>query len=762
MAIKVWYCPRCRSVVNLTSGGNKKCPTCGMPLMDIATDVESQIGNTITHVKPPPLPVQHTVKIPSNKSIEQAPYKPAKITDDVSALRVGHSSSTSKFGARTIDEDSNQRNRKIAGKNEMNSFKQSRPYNILYKIILLCISATVLFILSYVITNSSNNNKQYRDNAQTHKISTIDKDSHRDISKLIEILKKGELNEKVQAAGELAQVGSEVRPYIPQLVYVLEASPPPLSDEIYNILLTVGPPDSSQDMILKYCLQSQNRYLINYAINIYSTGNPVLPNDMITTVVDLLSKINSSDELRIKILRLLSHLDPSYNPIMVEAVLENLSSHEKHIYEFAYHILDKKWHVFTKPHVGIKSVAISKIVHTNANVRKAAVLILSNFIESEDVKLVWKTILSDPEPQIRRLAIDLCIKVAHNQEFLKLLEPNLLPLIHDKDDYIRMQTAIIIRRIQNLNLQFQYAVLRQYEIEKNIEVTKELAYTLAMIIKPEINHLSLLKRLLTHPYSAVRKEAAKRLREMGSAAKDCIPDLISVARNRKETDIEVRIYALEALSAIGPRAVPDTLMLIEELFSNYLSNNLQNTLVPTQQEELLLLAAIRILPVLGLEGKKLLVTYCHNANLSVRVREAIFKELIHIKYMPSSALSELVRFVETQVDLRSIAAEALAVHIQEPLIDGRYIKESAIDELLLATSKWKPPSRAGGKRDVQYSISYRTWAISVLGKLNFNHLSPETRERITKRLTDLSLSDSNPQINAEAKMALQRLKWPTR
>jgi len=89
-------------------------------------------------------------------------------------------------------------------------------------------------------------------------------------------------------------------------------------------------------------------------------------------------------------------------------------------------------------------------------------------------------------------------------------------------------------------------------------------------------------------------------------------------------------------------------------------------------------------------------------------------------------------------------------------------KAALIDELLLLTSAWKPPSRAGGKRDVPYPVDYRCWAIQTLGNLNLRDLSPTQREKVLRRLNYLAKDDSNPQINSTAQIALKRINQSSR
>ena len=114
---------------------------------------------------------------------------------------------------------------------------------------------------------------------------------------------------------------------------------------------------------------------------------------------------------------------------------------------------------------------------------------------------------------------------------------------------------------------------------------------------------------------------------------------------------------------------------------------------------------------------------------------------------------EMIRFAEYCPQIHPVATAVVIKYCP---------KNEVIEEMLVATSAWKPPTRAGGRNDWPYDLSYRLWSINTLGKVNLGAMAPPLQERMLHRLNYLAKEASEAQIKGEAKIALTRLGQPQR
>lgn len=578
-------------------------------------------------------------------------------------------------------------------------------------------------------------------------------DDPSDVPQLLKVLQEGEGADRLKAARLLGQQGERASWTVPYLVRVIETTEPPLAQEVYNALIAIGPPEPAQLHLLKHCLQSPRSLLRSYAIRMYALGTPPLPADTLPVAMQLFPQAGADEKL--ELLQAFERAGSVAVPHALGMVLDCLADPQARLRETAGRLLDKTWQVYTMPPPTAKPIAIERLRHPDARVREEAAKILLNFARDKDAPAIWRELLSDTDVRVRRLAVRVCIDSAFDDNFRKETTPALIPLLHDPDPQIRRQIAIFLRTANQADNLVQQSVLKQFRAEQDPEVVVELSHTLAQITRSETGNLGLFRELLRYPHAPTRLEAARHLKELGNAAAEAIPDLIARARDQKE-DLGVRRAALQALGAIGARAAAATLPIIEEMFQSYRlpPPNAGNTSSPEQpsSQDALLIAAVQSLRAFGHKGRELLEVQCRNTNLSNTVRAVIFRELLALGDPIPEVLVELIRFVEVYTELRPAAAETVPKNPHE----------SVIDELLTATLRWKPPSRTGGKQDIPFPHSYRLWAILALSKLNLSVLSPVQRERVIKRLTYLAKEDSSSEINAEAKVAMERLRIPLR
>jgi HEAT repeat protein len=578
-----------------------------------------------------------------------------------------------------------------------------------------------------------------------------------DIPQLLKILQgKGEETQRLAAARALATHKAQARWTVPYLIRILEETPQPLAQEVYNTLVAIGPPEGPHVDQLKHCLQSSHPLLQSYALQLYALGTPPLPEDIVPRVVELLSL--SQGPQRLELLQSLGHTGSAVVPKALGAVLDCIADPQPQVGMFAKRLLREIWQVHKGASRDIKPIAAARLKHAHADVRLEAANILRAFVQDPDAADIWEPLLSDTDIRVRQLAIQVCIDDASNEAFIKKMAPSFLPLIQDRDKDIRLPAAILLRITKSSDALVQQKVLQQFQAETDANVKAELSHTLAQLTPSQKTYLHLFRQLLTYPHTPTRLETTRRLHELGVDAAEALPDLIACLRNNKE-DIQVRQGALRALQSLGPRIAAPSIPTIERLFDEARATPQPSTepttseksptqsLAPPTIEDLLITAA-QTLASLGTRGEEVLEAQCHSSGkLSNRVQAAVFKELIGMNDPKPEILVELVRFVEKYPDLRTAAAETVA----------KYTNDKVVDELLTATLRWKPASRAGGKQNVEYPLDYRLWSIATLGKTNLEMLSRNQRERIIKRLIYLAKEDSTPQVNTEAQTALRRL-----
>ncbi|MDW8243787.1 MAG: HEAT repeat domain-containing protein, partial [Thermogemmata sp.] len=163
-----------------------------------------------------------------------------------------------------------------------------------------------------------------------------------DVPQLIKVLQEGEENDRLEAARLLASTGVQARWAIPYMIQIVETAPPALGQEVYNALVAIGPPEPAQEHLLKQCLQSPNHLLRNYAITMYAAGTPILPRDLLPTVVRMLEQ-DQAKEARLKFLSAIAHLGNFALPLAVGAVIECLADADEEVRLAAKQLMRDNW-----------------------------------------------------------------------------------------------------------------------------------------------------------------------------------------------------------------------------------------------------------------------------------------------------------------------------------------------------------------------------------------------------------------------------------
>lgn len=529
-----------------------------------------------------------------------------------------------------------------------------------------------------------------------------------------------------------------------RLIELAEITQGTVQAELIAKLYALPPPDAFCTVHLVKCLQSRSPALRNYAIRMFANNTPPLPREQLALVVELLKV--AQGEARRDLYKILKQAGLASRSVALGVVLEALADPEPEIAELAKELLA----TYGQAQVNDKPVLLEKLRHNHPDVRQRALTLLVPLCSEAEQAKIWVEMLRDSNLEIRRQAVQNTLKHPLLQSQLEQLVP---PLLKDTDLSIRQMAVRCLQQRPQLARSLLIELIARYQgmTEDDPELAQEVALLLARVVPPETQHLILLREMLQHAYGPVRREAALRLKEMKTDASEAIPDLIE--RLQKDEDLRVRAAAVQALQAMGPRVADRVIPLLDQILTKYTpdpelkSGEGEDSGKISPQEELLI-AAIHALGSFGTRGRNILETHLHNTRLSLRVREAIGIHLASLNDLSDRILLALIELAEQSEKVRPAIAEAV---IRRP-------NTVIVNEMLLATSAWKPPSRAGGQRNVPYPLDYRSWAIDTLGRLRLNDLNSELREKVIKRLTYLAENDSNPQINAAGRVALKRLQ----
>jgi len=529
-----------------------------------------------------------------------------------------------------------------------------------------------------------------------------------------------------------------------RLIELAEITQGTVQAELIAKLYALPPPDAFCTVHLVKCLQSRSPALRNYAIRMFANNTPPLPREQLALVVELLKV--AQGEARRDLYKILRQAGPASRSVALGVVLEALADPEPEIAELAKELLA----TYGQAQVNDKPVLLEKLRHNHPDVRQRALTLLVPLCSEAEQAKIWVEMLRDSNLEIRRQAVQNTLKHPLLQSQLEQLVP---PLLKDTDLSIRQMAVRCLQQRPQLARSLLIELIARYQgmTEDDPELAQEVALLLARVVPPETQHLILLREMLQHAYGPVRREAALRLKEMKTDASEAIPDLIE--RLQKDEDLRVRAAAVQALQAMGPRVADRVIPLLDQILTKYTpdpelkSGEGEDSGKISPQEELLI-AAIHALGSFGTRGRNILETHCRNTRLSFPAREAIGIHLASLNDLSDEILLALIELAEQSEKVRPAITEAV---IRRP-------NTVIVNEVLLATSAWKPPSRAGGQRDVPFPLDYRSWAIDTLGRLRLNDLNSELRERVVKRLTYLAENDSNPQINAAGRVALKRLK----
>jgi len=535
-----------------------------------------------------------------------------------------------------------------------------------------------------------------------------------------------------------------------RLLELADATQGPVQAEVLAKLYALPPPDASCTAHLVKCLQSRSADLRNYAIRMFANNTPPLPRDHVSQVADLLKV--AQGETRRDLFKILRHIGPAGRSIALGEVLDALVDTDLEIAQMATELLES----YGQVHPEDKPLLREKLRHKYPQVRQKALTLLLPLCSDQETAQIWIELLKDPNLQIRRQAMQNALQHPLLQSQLNQI---IASLLSDTDVEIRKLAVHYLRQSLPLARSLLTELLANYQgkTENDPQLAQEISHILAMILPPETQYLTLLRELLRHPYAPTRREAALRLKEMKTNAFEAVPDLVECFQ--KDTDPTVRAAAVYALTAIGPptQVVNQLIPLFDQLLTNFpreiaLSTDPTAPGAKRSPDEELALAVIEALASFGVRGRNTLEVQMRNTRLSEAVRELICIHLANARDLTDDNILLIMEFAEHNAKVRPALTEVL---VKNP-------KAALIDELLLLTSAWKPPSRAGGKRDIPYPVDYRCWAIQTIGNLNLRDLSPTQREKVLKRLNYLAKDDSNPQINSTAQIALKRLAQSSR
>jgi HEAT repeat protein len=363
--------------------------------------------------------------------------------------------------------------------------------------------------------------------------------------------------------------------------------------------------------------------------------------------------------------------------------------------------------------------------HSDLRVRRAALDLLRPVATTrEDLRAIWTPLLTDPESQLRLLAVS---AISSSKDLLASNGKDLLPLLSDSSPEVR---AAVARAARELKEVFGVAeqLTKQLESEPDPRVIAALAESLIALTDPDTRSLPLLRRFLKEGTPSVREEAAKKLGAIGPQASDAVPDLIDRIGDEAT---EVRIAALQAIARMGRRA-NDALPIVAPLFDK------EQTPAPVLE------AAVGLLAAAGPEGMKQLETLSKKL-LPISVRTAICQA-----FAQTDRLSEETRvWMIDQAEANAKSREAVTASLIKTGTDATLLT------LLRRTDVYKPGKP--GAPPVKYAGDYRKWALITLRQMNLAEIATRgTRGKLIDRL-ELLTRDADPEVAAEAKAVLSKL-----
>lgn len=225
------------------------------------------------------------------------------------------------------------------------------------------------------------------------------------------------------------------------------------------------------------------------------------------------------------LLRIFTHIGPPARGLALGSVLDTLIDPDDELRTLAQEAL----RAFGPAQIADKPLLLKKSQHPDIRIRKPSVLLLLPLCDANDVNTVLLPLLKDPDLELRRIAVGISIS---NPEIRKQLERHLLPRINDPDPEIRLAIAEAIREFQTINNEELCLRLEEhYQQEEEKTIHKEIAVSLAILTKQELNNIPRLRKLVLCPYDQATAIAAERLKVLGNAAVAAVPDLVARLNN---------------------------------------------------------------------------------------------------------------------------------------------------------------------------------------------------------------------------------------
>ncbi|MFO0826110.1 MAG: HEAT repeat domain-containing protein [Gemmataceae bacterium] len=542
------------------------------------------------------------------------------------------------------------------------------------------------------------------------------------LDNLLQVLKSGTPANRVIAARRLGNLGAHARSAVPALIAALDKSDPQLPSTAGIALLRIGPPDpgAGVEKLLLAGLRSRSPAARLYAAQLLAQEAMISP-DSVKPLVAALK--DDFPEVRVGCLQAIGKVGAKAQAAAFDEVFARLVDPDKAVSDAAAATLE----AIGPPTAANRPALVAKLKHPDTRVRSTAATLLAALGPAgDDAQKVWQPLLKDPDPKLRLLALQ---ALASAKELNADVGNDVLPLLTDRDAELRKAAAKLAKLLAK-SIGAPAALAQAFKMEIDPAVKLELAEAIATLLPADLTNLEAFRRVLRDSAPALREQAAKKLVEIGTDAREAVPELTACIKHETPG---VRVAALNALAAMGTynkAAVPAA----AELFTQ--------KEVPTP----VLVAAVDVLGAAGIAGEGELEKLI-KLSLPPEVREQLFVAFSKQRSIPEPVQAWMVDQAETMTKSRETIATALA----------KKGTNAAVESLLPRTHLYK--AAKGANPPEKYADDYRVWVLAVLGKMELRSiLAQDTKAKLIDRLTYLSRNDKTPEVVTEANAVLAKLK----
>jgi HEAT repeat protein len=366
-------------------------------------------------------------------------------------------------------------------------------------------------------------------------------DGNLDLRSLVKQLSNPNVDSRLKAVQQLAEMGLEARTAVPALMPLLKDKDDQVRKATAAALDLIGLPAKEDVPALLAALRDEHPDVRTYAARTLARPEIVLGAQALPALSGSLG--DSNPAIRKNVVAALGNLGPENKEAVLPLLLAALRDEDKSVARTVQETL-----------IGLGGPAPSEIPvyvkalkDSHADVRSFASAALATLgIACRDVKPDLVAALKDKDPRVRANAV---VALGNLGRDARLALPEMVAVLQDPEATVRRQAINALARMGKSPVVVKGIVGALQD--SDAEVCRAACAYLLKTDALTAEDIGQIRGALKSEQPIVRGFAARSLAKLGTEAKEAVPDLIRAARDK---DLAVRLESVRALGLIGADA----------------------------------------------------------------------------------------------------------------------------------------------------------------------------------------------------------------